>query len=101
VRVLALPLSDEKRPQLLGRRALVDPQKPGERSKTNSRDAITLARLMRAGGLTPVYVPLVEDAAIRDLCRAREDAIRDLKAAQLRRTALLLRQDSRSAGRAT
>src|SRR5919198_647078 len=53
------------------------PQKPGDRVKTNRRDAIKLARLMRSGDLTPVYVPQVEDEAMRDLCRAREDAIRD------------------------
>src|SRR5215510_6087759 len=77
------------------------PQKPGDRVKTNRRDASTLARLMRSGDLTPVYVPKVEDEAIRDLCRAREDAIHDLKAAQLRLKAFLLRQDIRYTGRAT
>src|SRR5215469_17966616 len=51
------------------------PKKPGDRVKTNRRDAIKLARLMRSGDLTPVYVPTVEDEAIRDLCRAREDTI--------------------------
>jgi transposase len=43
----------------------------------------------------------VEDDASRDLCRAREDVIRDLKAAKFRLNAFLLRQDSRSTGRAT
>src|SRR5262245_41037944 len=59
------------------------PKKPGDRVKTNRRDAVQLARLMRSGDLTPVYVPKVEDEAIRDLCRAREDTLRDLKAAKL------------------
>jgi transposase len=77
------------------------PKKAGDRVKTNRRDAIQLARLMRAGDLTSVYVPEVEDEAIRDLCRAREDAIRDLKAAKFRLKAFLLRQDIRSTGRAT
>jgi transposase len=77
------------------------PKKAGDRVKTNRRDAIQLARLMRLGDLTPVYVPAVEDEAIRDLCRAREDTIRDLKAAKFRLTAFLLRQDIRSTGRAT
>jgi transposase len=77
------------------------PKKPGDRVKTNRRDAIKLARLMRSGDLTPVYVPKVEDAAIRDLCRAREDAIRDLKAAKFRLKAFLLRHDIRYTGRAT
>ena len=56
---------------------------------------------MRSGDLTPVYVPQVEDEAIRDLCRAREDAIHDLKAAKFRLKAFLLRQDIRYTGRAT
>jgi transposase len=77
------------------------PQKPGDRVKTNRRDAIKLARLMRSGDLTPVYVPKVEDEAIRDLCRAREDAIRDLKTAKFRLKAFLLRHDIRYVGRAT
>ena len=77
------------------------PKKPGDRVKTNRRDAIKLARLMRSGDLTPVYVPTVDDEAIRDLCRAREDALRDLKTAKFRLTAFLLRHDIRSTGRAT
>ena len=77
------------------------PKKPGDRVKTNRRDAIKLARLMRSGDLTPVYVPKVEDEAIRDLCRAREDAIRDRKAAKFRLKAFLLRHDIRYTGRAT
>jgi transposase len=56
---------------------------------------------MRSGDLTPIYVPAAEDAAMRDLCRAREDAIRDLKTAKLRLTAFLLRHDIRYTGRAT
>jgi transposase len=77
------------------------PKKAGDRVKTDRRDAIQLARLMRSGDLTPVYVPSVEDEAIRDLSRAREDAIRDLKAAKVRLKAFLLRQDIRYTGRAT
>src|SRR5215831_11317551 len=56
---------------------------------------------MRSGDLTPVYVPAVQDEAIRDLCRAREDVIRDLKTAKFRLTAFLLRHDIRYTGRAT
>jgi transposase len=63
------------------------PKKAGDRVKTDRRDAVQLARLMRSGDLTPVYGPTVEDEAIRDLCRACEEAIRDLKAAQFRLTA--------------
>jgi transposase len=58
------------------------PNKAGDRVNTDRRDAVQLARLMGAGDLTPVYVPMVEDEALRDLCRARADALRDLQAAQ-------------------
>jgi transposase len=77
------------------------PQKPGDRVKTKRRDAIKLARLMRLGDLTPVYIPTVEDEAIRDLCQAREDTICDLKAAKFRLKAFLLRQDIRYTSQAT
>src|SRR5438876_8896809 len=77
------------------------PRKPGDRVKTDRRDAITLARLMRSGDLTSIYVPQVQDEAIRDLSRAREDAVEDLKAAKHRLKAFLLRQDIRYEGRAT
>jgi transposase len=77
------------------------PKKAGDRVQTNRRDAVKLARLMRSGDLTPVYVPKVEDEAIRDLSRAREDVIRDLKAAKFRLKAFLLRPAIRYPGRAT
>jgi transposase len=76
------------------------PHKPGDRVKTDRRDAMQLARLARSGDLTVVYVPKVEDEAIRDLSRAREDAISDLKDAKFRLKAFLLRQDIRYVGRA-
>src|SRR5919109_3036988 len=77
------------------------PKKPGDRVKTDRRDAVQLARLARSGDLTAVYVPKVEDEAIRDLSRAREDAISDLKDAKFRLKAFLLRHDIRYTGRAT
>jgi transposase len=76
------------------------PKKAGDRVKTDRRDAVQLARLMRSGDLTPVYVPQVADEAIRDLSRAREDALQDLKAAKFRLKAFLLRQDIRYTGSA-
>ena len=76
------------------------PRKPGDRVKTDRRDAVMLARLMRSGDLTSIYVPGIEDEALRDLSRGREDAMRDLKAAKYRLKALLLRQDIRYTGRA-
>jgi transposase len=77
------------------------PQKPGDRVTTDSRDAVQLARLARSGDLTAVDVPTVEDEAIRDLSRAREDAINDLQAAKFRLQAFWLRHDIRYTGRAT
>jgi transposase len=77
------------------------PKKAGDRVKTDRRDAVQLARLMRSGDLTPVYVPKVEDEALRDLTRAREDALGDLKAAKFRLKAFLLRHDIRYTGQAT
>jgi transposase len=77
------------------------PNKAGDRVKTDRRDAVQLARLARSGDLTPVYVPKVEDEAIRDLTRAREEAIGDLKAAKFRLKAFLLRHDLRYTGQAT
>ena len=76
------------------------PKKAGDRVKTDRRDAVQLARLARSGDLTPVYVPKVDDEAIRDLTRAREDTISDLQDATFRLKAFVLRQDIRYAGRA-
>ena len=93
-------LTKKKRTCWVGAPSLI-PKKAGDRVKTDRRDATQLARLMRSGDLTAVYVPTVEDEAIRDLARAREDAIRDRKAAKHRLKAFLLRQDIRYEGRAT
>src|SRR5499427_3169243 len=69
------------------------PKKAGDRVKTDRRDAMQLARLARSGDLTMVSVPQVHDAAMRDLTRAREDAISDGKDATFRLKAFLLRHD--------
>ena len=50
------------------------PKKSGVRIKNDKRDAIALARLLRAGELSPIYVPDTEDEAMRDLTRARNEA---------------------------
>ena len=76
------------------------PRKPGDRVKTDRRDAITLARLMRSGDLSAIYVPEREDEALRDLSRGREDAMQDLKRSKHRLKSFLLRQDIRYEGRA-
>ena len=77
------------------------PKHASDRVTTDRRDARQLARLIRAGDLIAVDVPQLEDDAMRDLRRAREEALRDLKAATYRLNALLLRQDLRSTGQAT
>ena len=51
----------------------------GDRIKTDRRDALKLARLHRAGELIAVHVPEASDEAMRDLCRARTDAVQDLR----------------------
>jgi len=76
------------------------PKKPGDKVKTDRRDATELARLLRSGDLTPVYVPTIDDEAIRDLCRARDAARLTLKNAKLRLKAFLLRLGRPSQGRA-
>ena len=63
-------------------------------------DAVQLTWLMRSGDLTLVDVPAVEDEAIRDLSRAREEALQGLKAEKLRFKAFLLWHDLRNTGRA-
>src|SRR5829696_7829936 len=55
------------------------PKRSGERVKTNRRDAVTLARLHRAGELTGVWVPDLVHEAVRDLVRAREAGADDLR----------------------
>jgi transposase len=80
---------------------LLIPKKPGNRVKPDRCDAVQLARLMRFGDLTSIYVPEVEDEAVLNLARAREGAIQDLKAAKNRLKSFLLRQDIRYEGRAT
>ena len=76
------------------------PKKAGDKVKTDRRDAVQLARMLRSGDLTPVHVPKVEDESIRDLCRAREDAMKDVKAARQRLKSFLLRHGIAYPGRA-
>ena len=67
------------------------PRRPGERIKTDRRDAINLAKLHRAGELTPVWVPDAAHEAIRDLVRARLAAVRTLRQARQQLSGFLLR----------
>jgi transposase len=68
------------------------PRQPGDRVKTDTRDALKLARLHAAGQLRAVLVPTLELEALRDLVRAREDLRGDLMAARHRIGKLLLRR---------
>ena len=75
------------------------PRRSGDRIKTDRRDAMLLARLSRSGDLTPVRVPGAADEAVRDLVRAREDAVRECRNARHRLKALLLRNGITYAGK--
>ena len=69
------------------------PKKSGEKIKTDKRDALKLSKLLKSEDLTPIYVPEPEDEAVRDLSRAREVAMKDLKDAKYQLKALLLRNN--------
>jgi transposase len=75
------------------------PKKPGERVKTNRRDAVTLARLFRAGELTAVWVPDAVHEAVRDLVRARHAASEDLRRKRQQLLSFLLRHGRIFSGR--
>ena len=68
------------------------PKRPGDRVKTDRRDAASLAKLHRAGELTAVWVPDPGHEAMRDLVRARLDAVRALRRARQQLSGFLLRQ---------
>jgi len=68
------------------------PRKPGERIKTDRRDAHKLAELFRAGLLTEVQAPTEEAESVRDLVRCREDAVEDRMRCRNRLVKMLLRR---------
>ncbi len=68
------------------------PKRPGDHVKTNRRDAVSLAKLLRADELTAVWVPDRNHEAMRDLTRARETAMIDLRGKRQQISGLLLRQ---------
>lgn len=74
------------------------PTRPGERVKTDQRDAVKLAELARGGYLTPVRIPDAAEEALRDLVRARGHARADATRARQRIGALVLRLDVRYPG---
>lgn len=75
------------------------PKKAGDRVKTDRRDSVSLARLLRAGELTAVEVPDVEQEALRDLTRAREDMKQLERHSRQRLSAFLLRHGKRYDGK--
>src|SRR5215207_4465569 len=74
------------------------PKRPGERVKTNRRDAVTLARLHRAGELTRIWVPDPGHAAVGELVRAREAAMAGLRTKRQHLESFLLRHGRIDAG---
>jgi transposase len=77
------------------------PRKPGDRVKTNRRDAVSLARLLRAGELTEVWAPDERHEAMRDLVRARSTAVADLRRKRQQASAFLLRLGRHFPGKKT
>jgi transposase len=77
------------------------PRKAGDRVKTNRRDALGLARLLRADELTQVWVPDEHHEAMRDLSRAREAAVKDMTAKRQQISSLLLRHGIHYPGKKT
>jgi transposase len=77
------------------------PKKAGDHVKTNRRDSVGLARLLRAGELTTVWVPDERHEAIRDLSRAREAAMADLKSKRQQVSSLMLRLGRHYPGKTT
>lgn len=71
------------------------PKQAAERIKTDRRDAVKLARFLRSGDLTEVTIPEEQTEAMRDLERAREDALQSLQRARLQLDKFLLRHDRR------
>ena len=76
------------------------PQGKGPRQKTDRRDALQLARLHRAGELSAIHVPDAVDETIRDMTRARADAVDDLRRAKQRLKSFLLRHGYHYKGKA-
>jgi transposase len=74
---------------------------PGDRIKTDRRDALLLARAARAGELVSVTIPDERDEALRDLSRSREDAVRARLKARQQLKALLLRHGHRYMGKSS
>ena len=77
------------------------PKKAGDKVKTNRRDAISLARQLRAGDLTAVWVPDPRHEAMRELARARGAAVEDLRRKRQQISSFLLRHGRHYPGKRT
>ena len=74
-------------------------RKPGEKIKTDKRDAQKLAKLFKNGDITHVRIPPESDEAVRDLCRARTDAVDDLSRSKQQLNSFLLRNGFKYSGK--
>jgi transposase len=74
-------------------------RKPGEKIKTDKRDAMKLAKLYKNDDITPVRIPPELDEAVRDVCRARTDAVDNLSRSKQRLNSFLLRNGYRYSGK--
>lgn len=77
------------------------PKRPGDKVKTNRRDAMQLARLLRAGELTAVWVPDEAHEAVRELIRSREAAVDDLRRKRQSISSMMLRYGRTYPGKKT
>lgn len=98
-RLWAVPPDGCARPSLRCRSALADPQACGRACQTNRRDAVSLARLLRAGELTGIWVPDDVYEAIGDLVRVRAAAGEDLRKKRQQLVSFLLRHGRIFSGR--
>ncbi|HEY5707612.1 MAG TPA: transposase [Terrimicrobiaceae bacterium] len=77
------------------------PKGSADKVKTDKRDALKLARLLRSGDLKGIHFPDERDEAVRDLCRARTDAVEDLRRVRQQLKAFLLRNGYRYSGKSS
>lgn len=77
------------------------PKASGDKVKTDRRDAIKLAKHLRSGDLKGIHIPDESDEAVRDLCRARTDAVEDLRRLRQQLKGFLLRNGYRYSGKSS
>ena len=77
------------------------PKASGDKIKTDRRDAVKLARFLRSGDVRGIHIPDEADEAVRDLCRARTDAVEDLRRLRQQLKGFLLRNGYRYSGKSS